>query len=505
MAQRYPYGYDPEYSRYVTYSLLSTDSFIRAKGIFANEQLLNGAAHYVDSATRSTLRIDLDASRSSMQTRGNVIVVETGNLLQARKDLDHNISFEAFRKKYPQARIEMDRLLVLEKQDSQFVCNAVPLDAETSSSWEIPIGARNTTRWRYRVFYHGTIAAVYLQDSFRSQVLPIKYASMVAYYNRLAERQTPVFPANALFCFRFNNPDTSLATYKFLQYVRERSQCPDVNRITIMRYACNFIACDSEYKKYLNDIAWNSSVRDSEKVMSLREFKKQYDRLCAYRSWFFERFRSIDRISDSEEFRRLFRIALDSALNRGYFNDEFEDYVARYGNPSDALRLKLGRHVYSDCGNDDAPRYHLFHIMQLAEQVGDYRTFFKTYDCLMDAPFDGSQFLHHSYFDELGLTQIDVPRFIVGKFFSSKSNYHLFLARLIDESKYKSQIIDLFLATISDTKVDFFNRFRACNLIIGCIRWETSPDSRRDLTARLKKATLTLPHYYAAQLQIERK
>lgn len=176
---------------------------IHSNDYIYSESTMDKLAHIVDS-----LNVEYETCYTNQtfyaeeQIIGHFIRLESGDIKAAKKDMDNRISFTKFKKKYPDAIIEENTLIVKSSKKNndgqQFI---------GFNQWGELAGYRISLRdstglaqkfkntWVYDYYAGGSyigeaISAFYFPDNFESPSIPEKYAGMVGYTNFLMPMTT---------------------------------------------------------------------------------------------------------------------------------------------------------------------------------------------------------------------------------------------------------------------------------------------------------------------------
>lgn len=146
--------------------------------------------------------------RSEYQTIGHKIHIEKNNVKKAKKDIENNISFDEFQKKYPKSKITKNILIVPDNyrnyQNKDVVeFREVSLNGDYGRVIELKKDLdkyipNTLSKW---VFEYSTktsyskksISAFYFPNKFESFVLPKKYSQMISYVDCLIDTTTTKF------------------------------------------------------------------------------------------------------------------------------------------------------------------------------------------------------------------------------------------------------------------------------------------------------------------------
>lgn len=170
---------------------------IHENGLIYSETTMKHLKRSVDSL--NLLHETCEAVRpfkSKLQTIGHRVSLNSGNIKQAKKDLDNHISLDDFTKKYPQFTIEKNVLIVKNKYEDYNAeeiveFNQINLDGRygfnihqgnVNNLYEKPV--KNTWVYKYQEeseYSKESLKAFYFPREFKSILLDKKYSDKIAY------------------------------------------------------------------------------------------------------------------------------------------------------------------------------------------------------------------------------------------------------------------------------------------------------------------------------------
>lgn len=165
-------------------------------GLIYSERAMIKLQHVVDSLNLKFKTCDLDKKfYAKSQTVGHIIELDTGDIQQARIDLENQISFEAFVKKYPLAKIERNKLIIKRKYlnyEDQEIVEIEHFSLEHNYGFGITStdlnlyhkGFKNQWLVDYNEansYYKEYINAFYFPKEFTTREIPQKYSLMIGY------------------------------------------------------------------------------------------------------------------------------------------------------------------------------------------------------------------------------------------------------------------------------------------------------------------------------------
>jgi hypothetical protein len=195
--------------------LFAQSEFAKYKnGLIYSEDTMHKLKKIVDSLNLKYKTCDLNKKfYSQQQTIGYLVQLKTGNVSQAKKDIDHNIPIEKFLAKYPEAIIKKNVLIIKSKTKNYYkkdiirynevaVNDDYNIDIEkdyTKNLYHKP--AKNTWVYYYRSkksYPDETIDAFYFPENFKSTVLDQKYSKQIVYSDCLIDTSVTKFKENSI-------------------------------------------------------------------------------------------------------------------------------------------------------------------------------------------------------------------------------------------------------------------------------------------------------------------
>lgn len=449
----------------------------------------------VDSLNLKFKVCDLNkAYQSKLQAKANFVSLEKGKIKEAKKDIESNISYEDFIKKYPNAEIEKELLVVKFKYKSYEEKDIVEFSSiELSDKYKHELEYEKNIdnydkplkgKWIYK-YYNKTdyskesIDAFYFTEEFSQIPMPVIYAKMIQYSDCLVDTSTQVFYDKARRSgFRYKS-ETPSKLNEFLTYVHKSTNMPE------------YPTGQNEKER---EIYWEKyQLWDSLKISRLDSIKQ------------------ID-----EKFNALLHNAVEYALAKGGANDEFEEYVGRYYSKKTALELKRNRIVIGGCSMDNSPRIHAFNIAKLSAETTNWEIFLRSHLDIMNDRFarssDGSYAWgqRKTYIRELEVLDINVPDLLLGISLriENPGNNHYYgsigrLGRALSETNKSEEIETKMLQMISDNQLDDYNRIIIYYLFLNYNYNLENKERQAENKVKLKKAVSTLPEYLATKITLE--
>lgn len=175
---------------------------VYSNGLIYSEETMTKLSHIVDSLNLKYKICDFNkAFYSIYQTVGQIISLDTGDILSAKLDIDKQISIEEFKKKYPLAKIEMDVLILRQKytnRDGNSIVYFQQFDLKDSYGFEIEskdvslYDADLQNKWlsdytEKTTYSKENIKAFYFPNKFIKPRLPDEYSRMIGYSDCLID------------------------------------------------------------------------------------------------------------------------------------------------------------------------------------------------------------------------------------------------------------------------------------------------------------------------------
>lgn len=182
-------------------------------GLIYSEETMVQLAKIVDSLNLKYKTCELNKTfLSKAQAKGHYIELSKGNLEQARKDLENNISFEAFLDKYPKSEVKKNILIVRFEyenyKDEKIIefseiklSNGYGVDLTFSENLDQYRGELINSwvfkHFKKREYSDKSIKAFFLPDGIKTEELPYRYANMIGYADCLIDTTSTKIRENA--------------------------------------------------------------------------------------------------------------------------------------------------------------------------------------------------------------------------------------------------------------------------------------------------------------------
>jgi hypothetical protein len=464
-------------------------------GLIYSDTTVKQLKFIVDSLNLKFLVCDLNKTYlSKFQTKAHYVYLESGNVKEAKKDIESNMPFDDFIKEYGNAKIEKDLLVVKFKYKNYEDKDMVEFSSvELSDKYQHELNFENNPslydkplkgKWLFNYYSKSdyskeSISAFYFIEEFSAKPLPVIYEKMIQYSDCMVDTTTKIFFENAHKSgVRYNDKEPSKIK-EFMDYVHKSTNRPE--------YEGEFN--ENDYKIYLSKYRTWDSLSTS-RLDSLKRADPQFD--------------------------KLFAEAVKYALDNGGGNDEFEAYVAKYYSKKTALLMKRNRRVIGGCSMDDSPRIHALNIAMLAAETVNWQIFLRSHLDIMNDRFervsDGSYAWgrRKTYIKELEVLDINVMDLLLGICLRienpSENHYYGSIGRIgraLSETNNSIEIESKMLQMISDNKLDDYNRILIYYLFVN---YNYNLDDKAKQTKNKDKlgvAIKTLPEYLASRITIQ--
>jgi hypothetical protein len=428
---------------------------------------------------------------SEFQAKAHFISLVSGEITDAKKDIEANISFDDFIKKYSNSEVEKELLVVKFKYKNykeKDIINfrSIELNNEYEHEFNFEKNLINYEKplkgkWIYR-HYNKTeyskesIQALYFIEEFSQKPIPDIYARMIQYSDCMVDTSTQIFYEKAYRSgVRYSNDEPSKSK-EFMDYIDKSTNKPEYNK--------------KDYEIY----------------------SKKYQRWDSLRISMVESLKNND-----EKFSKLLIEAVKEAIIKGSIDDKFEEYVGLFYSKKTALELKRNRIVVGGCSKDNSPRIHALNIAKLSAETTNWEIFLRSHLDIMNDRFerasDGSYAWgqRKTYIKELEVLDINVLDLILGISLRienpSKNHYYGNIGRLgraLSETNKSSEIEAKMLQMVSDNQLDDYNRILIYYLFLN---YNYNLDDKQKQAVnkeKLMKAVKTLPKYLATKITTEK-
>lgn len=479
-------------------------------GLIYGPQVMARLKHTVDSLNLKFKQYPLTTTYYSFkQAVGHDILLDTGDIRAALRDIQNGISYKAFIKKYPLAKIDSNTL-ILETTGTNYLNNETYIYTNIfqSNGDEFWITAHcvGITESVYRglrgkigpwifdyseqfpgvssPYFRENIRAIYLDTPAAARMIPESYARNILYVDCMIDTASTVFLEGAIAGRSFflspeegGEPRKNSQQYdRFMKYLEQQTKGP-VQRFRLA----------AEKMPHWPDI-------DS--------FKRAY---------------IADSLSTLPAFRFLLADAISEALKEKYFTDEiFEHYTAQYYSKDAALLMKRNRIVVGRCSRDPSPRLHIMDIGQLAAEAANWQVFLRAHLDIMNdyasRMFNSSyaEKSRNTYIREIEELDIDVQDLLLGitlRISNGAANHYFGsadrLGRAFAETRYRTSLEKKVLAMIADEQLDDYNRYLLQHLFLNYLYYLPEKTDRTNGFQLLEAAAKTTPAYLQQKLKLQ--
>jgi hypothetical protein len=442
---------------------------------------------------------------SLFQTKANYIDLEGDEAVEAKKDVENNISYENFMQKYPKAKVIKEMLTTEQRYIDYFKRPKITYQSESfdSEGYQIYFTIDDTAKthksplkntwlfefYRKSEYSKSRLRGYYFLEDFTQKMIPEPYSKLIQYSDCLIDTTLIYFP-NA------RSHDKKLEIDDFQYPLTE---------------------------KFINYI--ELSINTDKPQYKPIEFKRETYELFAKKSEFWDahRLMRVDSLRNSDSLR--FDSLLDSAFYEYkkksglmfFSNREFEEYYAFFRSPIEALVLKRNRIASGTCSADSRPRKHALGIAKLAAETANWDIFLRSHLDIMNDRFDrvsdGSyaQKERGTYIKELELLDINIPELLIGislRISNPRKNHYYGsisrLGRAFSESFERKQIMDSLLMMIKDDKLDDYNRVLMYFLYVNTNYFIDDNEIKKINEDKLQNTVESLPDYIKSKIKTKK-
>ena len=180
-------------------------------GLIYSEQTMGKLSHIVDSLNLKFKTCNFNTIFfSKSQVIGHIIKVDKGSIKEAKKDMENQISFDDFLKKYPKASVQRNILILKSKYKNYKKQDIVEIehfdlksdDEFSMESEDVSLYQKDfSNKW---IFEHSkktsysdeSLTAFYFPNNFSSVPIPQKYSQMIGYSDCLIDTTATKFKDN---------------------------------------------------------------------------------------------------------------------------------------------------------------------------------------------------------------------------------------------------------------------------------------------------------------------
>ncbi len=468
-------------------------------GLIYSDVTMNQLTYIVDSLNLKFKRCELNRVYYAVsQGIGNHVSMENGNIKEALADINNNINFEEFVKKYKEAEVDY-KMLILKSRYKDYYDKKwiVEFSGQTLIDYgepEIRIendpdyfnksfqGKWVIKHYKKSEFSEESLDAFYITAEFKKTKIPEKYARMILYADCVIDTTVDIFTETAMKDSRFtrysDTKNKKSKVFAFSNYLDKNTKHITEKDVPASYKEYKWYALDSMKKAWINQT-----------------------------------------LVPNEKFKQLLADAVKEVKEKNTITgDEFEDYVARYISKADALEMKRNRRVMGGCSMDQSPRYHALNIAMLSAETVNWQVFLRAHLNIMNDRFerasDGSYAWagRNTYIKELEELNIEVQELLLGISFRIENpvEKHYYgsigrLGRALAETKKRIQLEDQLLTIIKDNELDAYNRMLMHYLYLNYIYFLPEKEARFASLAKLEEADKTLPDFLRSRIKIKKE
>jgi hypothetical protein len=398
--------------------------------------------------------------RARYQAVGQYISLSE-NGAAAAKDIQENMDFEAFAKKYPTAYVERNLLLITEfnnqtetETDNTSKIRSIAIQGQYDHYiamenkriipyFTLPLERKWISETRESEG-NTSLQAFYITQPFASKPMVEKYGRIAQFIECMVDTTTQVLLKTATQEFETDETDVSKIGV-FLKMTNGFADKPDLEK----------------YRKADNSFEYERLQADLMRWDSLRLI------------W-------VDTVlSKSPKFEIALREAVSEALQQNIPNAQLEYYCGKYLSKATELNLKRNRLVVGVGSMDASSRYHAREIAVLAAETTNWEVFLRSHLDIMNDRFDRAadntyaKSSRDTYIKELEDLGIDVPNLMIGICLriENPSQNHYYgdvgrVGRALGESKLQPQVKAELIDMVGDMNLDDYNRILLFHLFL---------------------------------------
>ncbi|MFN7676490.1 hypothetical protein [Flavobacterium sp.] len=492
-------------------------------GLIYSDVAMGKLKHIVDSLNLKFKVCDVNKKfYSNRQTIAHHISLEVKQVKEAKADIDMNISFDEFVKKYPKAKVVEKLVLIATTYKNYRDENELEffnMELSENSNFSLSFENKNESEvihgnWIYNYnektkYSDEDIQAYYILKPFESLELPEKYSRLIQYSDCLIDTTATVFTNKAKNSGVRYYSDTLTKARVFIQYVDQVLKRPEFEpeKFDVL-IGMDTIDFDKPNKKLSKKKREESNRK---RVIIEKEFEVFQDKMNA---WQEKRLSRIDSLknNDSSFMTKLMEAYTESKENKSS-NDQFEEYVGLYISKDAELELKRNRRVVGGCSMDDSPRIHALNIALLSAETTKWEIFLQSHLNIMNDRFDRvsdggwAQQGRSTYIREIEDLNINVLDLLFGISLrvnnAAENHYYGSISRLgraLSESKNQIDFENKSLAMIEDNDLDIYNRLLIYFLFRNYNNYLPNEFQQKQNIERLKISISKLPDYVASKI-----
>lgn len=494
-------------------------------GLIYSETSMSKLKHIVDSLNLKFKVCDLSKKfYSKNQAVAHHLSLKGNKAKEAKADIEKNISFEDFIKKYPKTKV-VEKLVVVSSTYKDYSDNDVLelYNLELSRGQEFRLNFANKKlsevvqgNWvsdydEKTSYSEESIEAYYLVKPFESFALPQKYSKLIQYSDCLIDTTGVVFNEKAKKSYGYYIDSVPNKPRAFNIYVEKILKRPEFDNekfdVIIGMDTIDFERPNKKLsKKERLEREKRAAIIDKEYEI----FSEKMDQ------WESSRLTRIDSLKNNDvNFMRMLLEAYADAKITSATDDQFEEYVGLYISKEAELELKRNRRVVGGCSMDDSPRRHALSIAMLSAETTKWEIFLQSHLNIMNDRFDrvsdGSyaQQGRSTYIREIEDLDINVLDLLLGISLrvenSAENHYYGSISRLgraLSESKSKEVFEEMALGMIEDNELDTFNRLLIYFLFRNYNSYLDNEYLQKRNMEKLKASIAKLPDYVVNKIDL---
>ncbi|NNT72778.1 hypothetical protein HKT18_11175 [Flavobacterium sp. IMCC34852] len=494
-------------------------------GLIYSETSMSKLKRIVDSLNLKFKVCDLSKKYySNRQAIAHHLSLDGNKAKEAKADIEKNISFDDFIKKYPKTKV-VEKLVVIANQykdyDNKSVLEFFNLELSERDNFNFYFRDQNESEvihgnWIYdyneKGKYSGEgINAYYLVKPFESLLLPQKYSKLIQYSDCLIDTTATIFNENAKKTYRYYDESVPNKPRAFNDYVEKVLKRPEFdNEKFDVIMGMDTIDFERPNKKLSKK---ERLEREKRAVVIEKEFEKFGEKMDIWES---SRLTRIDSLKNNDPnfMPKLLEAYAEAKINSAS-EDQFEEYVGLYISKEAELELKRNRRVVGGCSMDDSPRRHALSIAILSAETTKWEIFLQSHLNIMNDRFDrvsdGSwaQQGRSTYIREIEDLEINVLDLLFGISLrlENPAENHYFgsinrLGRALSESKNKTEFENRALAMIEDNELDTYNRLLVYYLFRNYNHNLEDENHQKTNMEKLKVSISKLPDYVVNKIDL---
>jgi hypothetical protein len=199
---------------FISFQVLAQDEFeVYKNGLIYSENTMNKLGRIVDSLNLKYKTCDLNkVLYSKSQAIAHIVRLESGNIKQAKTDMDNKMPFEDFIRIYPNAKIEMSVLVVkykYENYEKEEIVEFGEVNFNTDYGLEIRLNNKKdlyhknvAQSWVYNYkeeskYSKESLSAFYFPENFKSAPINLNYSRLIGYSDCLIDTNSTKIIENA--------------------------------------------------------------------------------------------------------------------------------------------------------------------------------------------------------------------------------------------------------------------------------------------------------------------